>query len=266
MGQAALVGAVFPSADRVVRHLSAAPAVQERSAVPGVTSILKRRVDSVQRLEAFSEISSSDCAAIVADAQEMQFQRHSTIFSEGSPANRVALLLSGCVKITQGRAQGQEVILRLNGPGDLLGKLGNQTRANHSYTTHTVQPSVALVWEMDTFEAAVDRFPLLRRNIASILERHLNELEIRYREVSTEKVPSRLSNLLVRLVSQVGKRIEGCVEIALSRRELAQLTGTTLFTVSRLLCQWEAQGIVSARREVVLVHDVPALLELAREE
>ena len=61
-------------------------------------------------------------------------------------------------------------------------------------------------------------------------------------------------------------RADGYVEIALSRRELAQLTGTTLFTVSRLLCQWEAQGIVSARREVVLVHDVTALTELSREE
>jgi CRP-like cAMP-binding protein len=266
MGQAAIVGAVFPSADRVIRHLRATPVAQERSAVTGVTSILKRRVDAVQRFEAFSEIPSSDCAAILADAQEMQFPRHSTIFSEGTPATRVALLLSGCMKLTHGRAQGQEVILRLNGPGDLLGKLGNQARANHLYTTYTVQPSMALVWEMDNFEAVVDRFPLLRRNIANILEQHLNELEVRYREVSTEKVSSRLSNLLVRLASQVGKRIESCVEIALSRRELAQLTGTTLFTVSRLLCQWEAQGIVSARREVVLVHDVQALLELSREE
>jgi hypothetical protein len=44
------------------------------------------------------------------------------------------------------------------------------------------------------------------------------------------------------------------------------LTGTTLFTVSRLLCQWESQGIVSARREAVLVRNVPALRDLSREE
>ena len=262
MGQAAVVGAVFPSVDRVVRHLSV---VHDRAAAPGFNSILKRRVDSVHRFEAFSEIAGADCATIVADAQELQFQRHSTIFSEGSPATQVALLLSGCTKVSQG-GEGQEVILRLNGPGDMLGKLGTQTRTNHLYTTHAVQPSIALIWEKDAFEAAMVRFPLLRRNIASMLERHLNELEIRYREVSTEKVSSRLSNLLVRLVKQVGRRIDGCFEIALSRRELAQLTGTTLFTVSRLLCQWEAQGIVSARREVVLVHDVPALTELSREE
>ena len=233
MGQAAVVGVVFPSAERVVRHLSASSTVQERAGTPGFNSIVKRRVDSVQRFEAFSEIAGADCAAIVADAQEVQFQRHSTVFSEGSPASQVALLLSGCMKVSQGD-QGQEVILRLNGPGDMLGKMGSQT-ARHLYTTHAIQPSSALVWETDAFEAAMVRVPLLRRNIASMLERHLNELEIRYREVSTEKVASRLSNLLVRLVKQVGRRIDGCVEIALSRRELAQLTGTTLFTVSRLL-------------------------------
>ena len=169
------------------------------------------------------------------------------------------------MKLTRG-GEDQEVILRLNGPGDMLGKMGNATRANHLYTTYAVQASSALVWETDAFEALMVRFPLLRRNIASILERHLNELEVRYREVSTEKVSSRLSNLLVRLVNQVGRRMDGYFEIALSRRELAQLTGTTLFTVSRLLCQWEAQGIVSARREVVMVHDVAALTELSREE
>jgi CRP/FNR family transcriptional regulator, nitrogen oxide reductase regulator len=264
MGQAAVVGVVFPSTDRVIRHVPPA-ALQERAGAQGFNSILKRRVDSILRFEAFSEIPSADCTAIVADAQEVQFHRHSTIFSEGSPATQVALLLSGCMKVTQG-GEGQEVILRLNGPGDMLGKMGNQTRANHLYTTHAVQASAALVWETDSFEAAMVRFPLLRRNIASILERHLNELEVRYREVSTEKVSSRLSNLLVRLVNQVGRRIDGCVEIALSRRELAQLTGTTLFTVSRLLCQWEAQRIVSARREVVLVNDVPALTELSHAE
>jgi CRP/FNR family transcriptional regulator, nitrogen oxide reductase regulator len=265
MGQPAVLGGVFPPADRVVRRLSVSPGNQDRSGATAFNSILKRRLDSVQRLEVFSEIPGSDCAAIIADAHELQFQRHSAIFTEGSPATQVAILLSGCMKVTKG-AQGQEVIMRLNGPGDLLGKIGNQDRTTHSYTTHAVQPSVALVWEIENFEAAMDRCPLLRRNVASLLDRHLTELEIRYREVSTEKVSSRLSNLLVRLVSQVGRRIDSYVEIALSRRELAQLTGTTLFTVSRLLCQWEGLGIVSARREVVMVHDVPALLEFSREE
>jgi CRP-like cAMP-binding protein len=129
-----------------------------------------------------------------------------------------------------------------------------------------LQPSSALVWETQRFDAFLERLPILRRNMTLLLERHLNELEIRFREVSTERVAPRLSSLLVRLLGQVGRRAESHMEIALSRRELAQLTGTTLFTVSRLLCRWETQGIVSARRETVLVHNVPRLQELSREE
>ena len=266
MAQAAIVGMMSPFADRSVRHQVNTPVGIDRGPHATVTSILKRRVDSVQRFDAFSEISAADCGVILSEAQEVHFQRHATIFSEGSPTTQVALLVSGCLKATQGGSGGQEVILRLNGPGDLLGKVGNQTSSKHWYSAHAVQHSTVLLWEMENFETVVKRFPVLRRNIANGLERHLNELEIRFREVSTEKVAARLSNLLVRLVKQVGKRTDGHVEIALSRRDLAQLTGTTLFTVSRLLCQWETLGIVSARREAVLVHDVPALMDLSGEE
>lgn len=266
MGQAALVGVMSPFPDRSIRHQTSSPVAIDRAGVATVTSILKRRVDTVQRFEAFSEISAADCGIILSEAQEFHFQRHSAIFTQGMPATHVALLVSGCLKITQVSSGGQEVILRLNGAGDVLGRVGNQIDGKHWYTARAVQPSTVLLWDMNGFEAVVKRFPVLRRNIANILERHLNELEIRFREVSTEKVAARLGNLLVRLVNQVGKRIDQHVEVALSRRDLAQLTGTTLFTVSRLLCQWETQGIVSARRETVLVHNVQALRDLSSEE
>ena len=70
----------------------------------------------------------------------------------------------------------------------------------------------------------------------------------------------------MRLAKQVGTKTEGHTHIYLSRQELAQLTGTTLFTVSRLLCRWETQGIVSAPREAVRIHDLPALQELSQQE
>jgi len=91
-------------------------------------------------------------------------------------------------------------------------------------------------------------------------------MEERYREISTEKVAGRLSHQLVRLMNQVGRKVDGAMEICLSREELAQLTGTTLFTVSRLLSDWDQRGIVSTRREAVSVHDVEALRELGENE
>ena len=265
MGQPALTGLTFLQGQKTTRPHLAPRATGESATNADFGSALKRRAASVQHFKAFLDIPVEDCTAIIACAQERQFRRHQTIFFEGDPVRHVTLLLSGFLKITQLGANGQEVILRLNGPGELLGGLG-AAASEHFSSAQTVVESTALVWETNQFEALLERFPILRRNMAHALERHLQELEVRFREVSTEKVGSRLSSLLVRLVGQVGRRGDGHVEIALSRRELAQLTGTTLFTVSRLLCLWETRGIVSARREAVLVHDQPALQELSREE
>ena len=229
-------------------------------------NVLRRRAASVQQFAAFADIPLADCIAIVSSATERLFSRRHTVFFEGDPVRQVVLLISGCVKITQLGTNGSEVILRLMGPGDVMGGVGRCAECEHCSTARTVQSSAALVWEKAKFEAVAERYPLLGRNLAHVLERRLNELEVRFREISTEKVGPRLSSQLVRLLDQVGKPAEGHVEILLSRRELAQLTGTTLFTVSRLLCQWETQGIVSARREAVLVRNVSALRDLSREE
>jgi CRP/FNR family transcriptional regulator, nitrogen oxide reductase regulator len=126
--------------------------------------------------------------------------------------------------------------------------------------------STALVWDATVFETISQRSQLLRRNITYLLCQQLHELEERFREISTERVSARLSHQLVRLHNQVGRRVSGGVEIRLSREELAQLTGTTLFTVSRLLSDWNQRGIVRTRREAVSVHNLQALVQLAEEE
>ena len=46
----------------------------------------------------------------------------------------------------------------------------------------------------------------------------------------------------------MGRPVNGAIEVGLSREEVAQMTGTTLFTVSRLFSAWEARGIVAPRR------------------
>jgi len=129
-----------------------------------------------------------------------------------------------------------------------------------------MQLSVALVWDAHQFEALAERFPALGRNISYVLVHTINQLEVRFREICTEKVASRLANELVRLANQVGKRTGGHVEIGLSQRDLAQLTGTTLFTVSRLLGQWQELGIVRPKRLGLIILNNPALEEISRAE
>jgi CRP-like cAMP-binding protein len=120
------------------------------------------------------------------------------------------------------------------------------------------------VWDAAAFEALVERFPVLHQNMARILGGHLLELEERFREVATERVGPRVARQVLRMMEQIGKPVNGGVEIGLSREELAQMTGTTLFTVSRLLSAWETRGIVRLGREVVMICDVRSLRAIAK--
>jgi CRP-like cAMP-binding protein len=109
----------------------------------------------------------------------------------------------------------------------------------------------------------VDRFSVLHQNMARILGEDLMELEERFREVATEKVGTRVARQLARLMERIGRPVNAGVEISLSREELAQMTGTTLFTVSRLFSAWEARGIVRPQREAVTICDAQSLLALS---
>ena len=109
------------------------------------------------------------------------------------------------------------------------------------------------------------KYPQIRKNTSQILFTRLNEMEERFREVATEKVARRVALALLRLLKHVGKKVNGGVEISLSREELAQMTGTTLFTTSRLLSRWGEMGFVLPRRESVVVRD-PIRLQLVSEE
>jgi CRP/FNR family transcriptional regulator, nitrogen oxide reductase regulator len=231
-----------------------------------VPDLLSQKAIAVKQLPLFSGVSVSDCANIVSSAREKNFARRQTIFAEGDPVRQISLLISGCVKLTQIGEDGSEVILRLAGPGEIVGALGLCTDVGHCSTAQTMESSTVLVWGRANFESLLERFPVLHRNVIRVLESRLQDMDLRFREVSTQKVAPRLSSELVRLLSQVGKRVNGSVEISLSRAELAQLTGTTLFTVSRLLSQWNVRGIVYARRESVTVRDLPALMELSQGE
>ena len=52
------------------------------------------------------------------------------------------------------------------------------------------------------------------------------------------------------------------IDHALSRQDLAEMSGTTLSTASRMLSQWHGQGPVIAGREKVIIRNPHALVRI----
>jgi CRP-like cAMP-binding protein len=81
----------------------------------------------------------------------------------------------------------------------------------------------------------------------------------------TERVERRVARALLKLADHAGRKAPGGVEIdfPLSRQDLAEMTGTTLFTVSRLLSGWDEKGLIKAERQRVTVLSAEALQTIA---
>ena len=227
-----------------------------------------RKVTLVKHSPLFANISLADCREIVSAARESEFLRRVTMFVEGEPLRHIILLTSGSAKLVRLGQNGTEVILRIAGPGDVVETTGLPAQGRHCSMAQALSASTALIWEAGIFQALADRFPALRSNITKVAAERLEELEERYREISTEKVATRLSHQLLRLFKRLGRCVNGIgtLEINLSREELAQLTGTTLFTVSRLLSEWKERGVLTAGREWVSIHNIQALRESAEND
>ena len=81
----------------------------------------------------------------------------------------------------------------------------------------------------------------------------------------TVKFVSATQHALLRLAKQAGIKVEGGVEIdfPISRQDVAEMTGTTLHTVSRILSAWEQQGLVEGGRQRIVLRDPHKLFGLA---
>jgi CRP-like cAMP-binding protein len=166
------------------------------------------------------------------------------------------------VKLTQVSPDGNEVILWINGHGESMGMQAEDSFGLNSCTAKVVERCRVMIWEQARVIALLGKCQRLGRNLNQILSHRLQELETRFREVATERVANRLAMTLLRLQARIGKPCEGGIELSLSREELAQMTGTTLFTISRLLSKWGEDGIITPRRQAVVVRDPSRLQQI----
>jgi CRP-like cAMP-binding protein len=203
---------------------------------------------------------------IVSLAHAKPVQAGESFFREGDQAEAFFVLTSGRVKLTQLTPEGHQVAFRLIGPGDAFGGVGAFGESTYPVSAEAVEVSIALAWTSATMRHLLETENRIAVNALQFVSGRLHDLQRRYRQLMTERVERRVARALLRLVHDAGRRVDVGIEISfpVSRQDIAEMTGTTLYTVSRLLSAWEERGIVqSGRQHIVLVkpHALVAIAE-----
>jgi CRP/FNR family transcriptional regulator, nitrogen oxide reductase regulator len=214
----------------------------------------------------FQGVSPDVLTRIVGVAHSKHLDAGESFFAEGDHAEAFFVLTGGRVKLTQLTPEGHQVVLRVIGPGEAFGGVGAFGEPTYPVSAEAVEPSMALTWTSATMRHLFESEPIIALNALHFVAARLHDLQRRYRQLMTERAERRVARTLLRLVHEAGRRVETGIEISfpLSRQDIAEMTGTTLYTVSRLLSAWEAQGIVqSGRQHIVLIrpHALVAIAE-----
>ncbi len=215
--------------------------------------------------EIFKGLNSKQSTDLIKKGRRKNLQPNSILFHQGDPATNCFLVNRGRLKLTKLNEQGKEVILRYIGVGEMTATIAVLKDKNYPVTAESIEESDVTSWDKSIMSQMMRQYPDIAINLIGIILERLDDIQHRYLEVCTERVDQRIARSLLRLMQRAGSKTRNGIriDIALSRQNIADYSGTTLYTVSRTLSAWEKKGWIKSRREQIVITNPHALVQFA---
>jgi len=189
------------------------------------------------------------------------------LFYQDDPATAFYIVERGRIRLSQLSPEGQQVIVRFLTEGEAFGIVAVLSNIPYPVAADAVEDSTLIGWDGETFQHLMLQYPQLALNGMRIMAQYMQEMISRLREITTERVEQRIARALLRLARQMGKPTPNgiLIDMALTRKDVAEMSGTTLYTVSRSLSKWQEMGIIQSSREQICICVPHKLAQIAEE-
>jgi CRP/FNR family transcriptional regulator len=187
--------------------------------------------------------------------RERRFERHRVLFFEGQPAESLWILRRGEVRLYKSSSEGRITTLEGLGPGEIFGAISALDQPAYPASAEAMTEGVAWCVPKARVLRLIDEQPRLALEILQIVSRRLRDAHERLRSFAHDPAPSRLARALLRATQQGEARV--------TRRVLADASGTTVETAIRVLRRFEKEGIIRGGVGRIEVLDEPALQRIA---
>jgi len=222
-------------------------------------------LDSLPTSDVFAGLTIEQNDVAIRSGLRKKLQSRSILFHQGDAADKCYLVNHGRLKLSKLNEQGKEVIFRYVGAGELTAAVAVLKNRDYPVSAESVEETDVTGWDKQTIMQLMRLYPDITINLMNIILDRLEDVQNRYLELSTEKVERRIALTLLRLMRSAGSNTsEGIsIDIPLGRQNIADYTGTTLYTVSRTLSAWEKKGWVKSGREQIVVTDPHSLVQFS---
>jgi CRP/FNR family transcriptional regulator len=215
----------------------------------------------------FRRLAPEDRLRIAGAATVRHYARGDVIFEQGMPSDAFYTIAAGRVKIYKMLPTGKDLIFEVFGPGDPLGAVATYDGRPFPASAAALEDTTCVVIPRPAFFAMLEQHPSLVRGLMLGLTLRLVELTNRLAELTGGRIEGRFARLFLKLSTEMGKPERGgtFIPLALSRQELADMTGTTIETCIRIMSRWGKQDLLRTDKDGFVVIDRKALETIAAE-
>ena len=191
--------------------------------------------------------------------QAMTVQRGSELFAEGDEADHLYQIRSGVLRLCKLLPDGRRQIEQFGLPGDLV---GFEPGTIHNATAEAVTDCVIIRYRRSRVEGIASNDPRLARNILGLAIKQLSDAQRRLVLLGRNTAMERLAFFILEMMERTDAA--KCIELSMSRTDIADYLGLTTETVSRLFTNLRQDGIITLpNANRLVVHDLAALEALA---
>lgn len=215
----------------------------------------------------FRKLATADLHTIAQAAAIRRYEKGDVIFEQDTPSDAFYTIASGRVKIFKMLPTGKDLILEIFGTGDPLGAVAAYDSRPFPATAAALEDTVCVVIPRAAFFRLLEAHPSLVRGLMLGLTLRLVELTNRLAQLSGSRIEPRFARLFLKLATEMGRPAEGgtFIPLALSRQELADMTGTTIETGIRIMSRWGKEDVVRTEKDGFVILDRRTLEEIAAE-
>ncbi len=199
-------------------------------------------------------LSPDEIKTIVSAATQRRYLANSVIVNQEHPADNLFLLISGRARYFYITPDGRKTILMGVPPGEIFGGSALlYLPSEYLVSTEAVKPVSVLVWDRATILDLVAKYPRVANNALLIMFDYLVAYRAIHVSMTCHSAHQRLANVLANLATGIGQKIPEGVELDVRNEELANEANVTPFTASRMLSEWQRQGILRKSRGKILL-------------
>lgn len=219
----------------------------------------------LHELPFFKNLSHEEINHINAIFRDHHYHAGDTIYFSGDKSTQLCVIAAGSVKLLKHSLEGQDVLIDILKKGEFFGTLETLGQTVYQETAEAQTASCILKINSEQFRKILQNHPITALNVLDVISERLKLAYEMMKQLSVQAVEQRIAFTLIKLAHKVGeqKDVGLLIQLPLSRNDLAGMTGTSEETASRIMSQFQKQGIIKSGRQWVSITNQQKLESLA---